>query len=60
MNIKRWLLCGFLFLICFLILHWLNNNSIGEIYGGSNGRESNGRESNGRGSKNFRNDSPNV
>ena len=35
MNIKRWLLCGFLFLICFLILHWLNNTNskIVESYG---------------------------
>ena len=54
MNIKRWLLCGFLFLICFLILRWLNNSSIG----GSNGK-SNGGKSNGGGSINFINDSPN-
>ena len=34
MNIKRWLLCGFLFLICFLILRWLNNEKNNEGYGG--------------------------
>jgi hypothetical protein len=33
MNIKRWLLCAFLFLICFLILRWLNNAKIIEGYG---------------------------
>jgi len=35
MNIKRWLLCAFLFLICFLFLRWLNNkNIIVEGHGG--------------------------
>ena len=40
MNIKRWLLCAFLFLICFLILRWLNNTKIMEGYeeGGHGGR----------------------
>ena len=41
MNIKRWLLCAFLFLICFLILRWLNNGKIFEGYcgcGGGGGR----------------------
>jgi hypothetical protein len=38
MNIKRWLLCAFLFLICFLFLRWLNNKSIIEGNGGGRGR----------------------
>ena len=34
MNIKRWLICAFLFFICFLILRWLSNtNHIIEGYG---------------------------
>ena len=37
MNIKRWLLCAFLFLICFLILRWLNNKNIIEGHGGGGG-----------------------
>lgn len=30
MNIKRWLLCAFLFLICYFVLRWLNNKNIVE------------------------------
>jgi len=25
MNIKRWLLCAFLLILCFLFLRWLNS-----------------------------------
>jgi hypothetical protein len=31
-NIKRWLICAFLFLICFLILRFLNSNTTKEGY----------------------------
>jgi hypothetical protein len=37
MNIKRWLFCGFLFLICFLFLRWLNNKNVIEDYAGYGG-----------------------
>jgi hypothetical protein len=32
MDIKRIILCGFLFIICFLLLRWLNNEIITESY----------------------------
>lgn len=31
-NIKRWIVCGFLFLICILILKFLNSTTIKEGY----------------------------
>jgi len=37
MNIKRWLVCGFLFIICFLFLRWLNKSSVVEGHGGGGG-----------------------
>jgi hypothetical protein len=37
MNIKRWLICAFLFLVCFLFLRWLNNGKIIEGHGGGGG-----------------------
>jgi len=45
MNIKRWLLCAFLFLICFVFLHWLNNYNVVESNqeSDSNRRGNNGK-----------------
>ena len=35
MNIKRWLLCAFLMIICFFFLRWLNSTTtIVEGHGG--------------------------
>jgi hypothetical protein len=34
MNIKRWVLCAFLFIICFLFLRWLNDGKNIEGYSG--------------------------
>jgi len=36
-NIKRWALCAFLFLICFLILRFLDGKSLFEGYRGGCG-----------------------
>ena len=49
MNIKRWLLCGFLFLICFLFLSWLNNKNVVEGHGGGGGGRGRGGGSRGGG-----------
>jgi hypothetical protein len=36
-NIKRWAICAILFLICFLILRYLNGQTIIEGHGGGGG-----------------------
>ena len=38
MNIKRWMLCAFLFFICFLFLRWLNNGKKMESFNNCNCR----------------------
>ena len=37
-NIKRWIICAVLFLICFLILRYLNGQPTIEGHGGRGGR----------------------
>jgi len=50
MNIKRWLLCAFLMIICFFFLRWLNSTStIVEGHGGGGGGHGGGGHGGGRG-----------
>jgi hypothetical protein len=49
-NTKRWLLCAFLFIICFIILQFLNSkNPIVEGHGGGGGGGGRGGGGGGRG-----------